>query len=89
MLRLGLRVSLATDDEGILGNDIVNEYAMAIAHSDITYEELKAMTMNSVETSFLDADSRRRLGEDLNRDFERFERAWSLRVGRRALPSPN
>ncbi|MBI1784974.1 hypothetical protein HYR69_07505, partial [Candidatus Sumerlaeota bacterium] len=82
MLRLGLRVSLSTDDEGILDTDIVNEYLKAVTHSDVTYNELKQMTFNSIETSFAEPELREKLLADLKKDFDNFEREWSLKAGR-------
>ena len=76
-LRLGLPVSLSTDDEGIFVTDITNEYMVAISYTDITHEELKQMSYNSITTSFADEALKAELLNELDEDFERFEATWS------------
>jgi len=75
-LRLGLPVSLSTDDEGIFGTDISNECVIAINHTDITHAELKAMSFNSLATSFAAPDIRSALTRQLEADFQHFEETW-------------
>ena len=74
--RLGLPVSLSTDDEGIFETDISNECVIAINHTDIVHAELKAMSFNSVATSFAAPDIRSALTRQLETDFQRFEETW-------------
>ncbi|MCP4114415.1 MAG: hypothetical protein GY737_03240 [Desulfobacteraceae bacterium] len=76
-LRLGLPVSLSTDDEGIFVTDIINEYKIAIRHTDITHGELKQMAYNSIETSFAGEAVKTRLLKKLDTDFADFEARWS------------
>ena len=75
-LRLGLPVSLSTDDEGIFVTDITNEYMIAISYTDITHEELKQMSYNSITTSFADDVLKAELMNQLDEEFERFEAKW-------------
>lgn len=75
-LRLGLPISLSTDDEGIFDTDINNECELAINHSDITYAELKKMSFNSIETSFADDSDKAQLLKKLNQSFIDFEKRW-------------
>jgi adenosine deaminase len=72
-LRLGIPVSLSTDDEGILDTEINQECQVAIRESDVTYAELKQMAFNSIETSFADPATRATLLSRLKESFERFE----------------
>lgn len=76
-LRLGLPVSLSTDDEGMFITDIANEYKIAIAYTDITHEELKQMAFNSIETAFVDDTVKGDLLRKLRHEFELFEEKWS------------
>jgi len=76
LLRLGLRVSLSTDDEGILATDITNEFAVAIAHTDITYAEVRQLVLNSIETSFAAHDEKERLRATVENDLREFEKLW-------------
>ncbi|MFL5814891.1 MAG: hypothetical protein ACJ763_15050 [Bdellovibrionia bacterium] len=72
-LRLGIPVSLSTDDEGILDTEINQECQVAIQESDVTYAELKQMAFNSIDTSFAEPATREKLRERLKESFERFE----------------
>jgi hypothetical protein len=75
-LRLGLPVSLSTDDEGMFGTDIANECRIALGHTDVTHAEMKAMSFNSLATSFAQPEVRESLEERLRVEFERFEERW-------------
>lgn len=75
-LRLGLRVSLSTDDEGILGTDINNECVTAITYSDLNYKELRDMSLNSLETAFAPHAIIDPLRKKLLADLAAFESAW-------------
>ena len=75
-LRLGLPVSLSTDDEGIFDTDIINECRLAVADTDLNYAEWKQMAMNSIETSFASEADKVQLLRDLQDRFTAFERSW-------------
>jgi len=75
-LRLGLPVSLSTDDEGIFDTDINRECELAIAKTDITYAELKAMAFNSLSTSFASDEDKKSLLGILSARFQQFETRW-------------
>jgi adenosine deaminase CECR1 len=72
-LRLGLPVSLSTDDEGIVDTDINQECREAIETSDITYIEMKKMAFNSIESSFLSLPEKSALLALLATQFREFE----------------
>ena len=76
-LRLGLRPSLSTDDEGMLETDINHECETAISVSDMSYAELKQLVMNSIETSFAKPATKKALLEQLDISFKSFEKNWS------------
>lgn len=75
-LRLGLPVSLSTDDEGIFEIDINHECEIAINDSDVTYFEMRQMAINSIETSFASAEDKSALLKTLNVSFANFEKNW-------------
>ena len=76
-LRLGLPVSLSTDDEGIFETDINHECEIAVEQTDITYAEFKQMAFNSITTSFAsDSDKQALLGK-LTDNFNKFEKTSS------------
>ncbi|MCM2278418.1 MAG: hypothetical protein NDJ89_10120 [Oligoflexia bacterium] len=76
-LRLGLPVSLSTDDEGIFESDINRECETAITSSDVTYAELKRMALNSIDTSFAESTDKARLREKVLEQFRRFESEYA------------
>jgi adenosine deaminase len=73
-LRLGLPVSLSTDDEGIFQTDINNECVVAVGQTDVTYYEYKEMAFNSIRTAFVADDVKQRLLKELTDRFDRFEK---------------
>ncbi len=74
--RLGMKVSLSTDDEGIFESDISDECELAIEHTDIQYSELKQMMFHSIESSFANQLEKLELEANLHRDFANFEERW-------------
>lgn len=76
-LRLGLPVSLSTDDEGILRTEIANECWVAVQNTDIQYVELAEMARNSIAGGFMDDDLRNELMADLEIALTAFEASWS------------
>ena len=76
-LRLGLPVSLSTDDEGMFITDITNEFRIAIKYTDITHAEVKQMAYNGLETAFSDEMLKTELIEKLTAEFAAFESQWS------------
>lgn len=78
-LRLGLPVSLSTDDEGIFQTDINNECVVAVGQTDVTYYEYKEMAFNSIRTAFAAADVKQRLLKELTARFDRFEAGYTVR----------
>jgi len=75
-------------DEGIFESDISNECTIAINQSDITHAELKAMSFNSLATSFAAPDLRSSVTRQLETDFALFEAVWKdLALGDASTPS--
>jgi adenosine deaminase len=64
-LRLGLPVSLSTDDEGVFDTDIDHECELAVGRTDLAYSEFKRMAFNSIETSFASETDKKALLADL------------------------
>jgi adenosine deaminase len=52
-MKAGVPVAIATDDEGVARSDITNEYQRAVEEQGATYAELKRISRNSAEYSFL------------------------------------
>jgi hypothetical protein len=74
-LRLGLPVSLSTDDEGIFEMDIDRDCELAVGGTDLTYAEFKRMAFNSIETSFAAEADKKALLAGLTARFAEFEKS--------------
>ena len=72
-LRAGVPVVVATDDEGVARSDLTNEYQRAVEEHGLSYGELKGISRNSIEYSFLPASEKTRLKGELEAAFTRFE----------------
>jgi len=72
-LRLGMPVSLSTDDEGIFEIDINDECVLAVAQTDLTYSEFREMAFNSIRTSFAPEKLMQQMLQELRNRFEQFE----------------
>lgn len=72
-LRAGVPVVLATDDEGVARSDLTNEYQRAVEEQGSTYMELKQLSRNSIEFSFLGSEEKARARKKLEAAFDTFE----------------
>jgi adenosine deaminase len=72
-LRAGVPVVIATDDEGVARSDLTNEFQRAVEEQSLGYRELKEMSRNSIQYSFLPAQEKARLGQRLDAAFASFE----------------
>ena len=72
-LKVGVPVTISTDDEGVARSDITHEYMKLMREHDVTYSQVKQMVRNSLEYSFLPASERAEAQRRLERDFVKFE----------------
>jgi len=56
-MKYGVPVALSTDDEGVARSNMTHEYLRAVESYHLTYTELKRMTRQSIEHSFLPGES--------------------------------
>ena len=56
-MKYGVPVAIATDDEGVARSDMTHEYLRAEESYRLPYTELKRMTRQSLEHSFLPGES--------------------------------
>jgi adenosine deaminase len=75
-LRAGVPVVIATDDEGVSRSDLTNEYQRAVEEHGLSYRELKEISRNSIEHSFLPGEAKARLRDRLEAAFARFEQRY-------------
>ena len=89
-LRLGLPISLSTDDEGIFETSIENECVQAVKKTDLNYAEMKSMIYNSISTSFATEAEKHRFKSRLDSEFAAFENKWSANTvaGQKNLQAP-
>lgn len=68
----GVPVALATDDQGILRNDITEEYRLAFSQHGLGYRDLKVAVRASIEHSFLEGESLWRANAEATLDADRY-----------------
>src|SRR4029077_6567374 len=56
-MKYGVPVAISTDDEGVARSDMTHEYLRAVESYRLPYTELKRMTRQSIEHSFLPGES--------------------------------
>lgn len=56
-MKYGVPVALSTDDEGVNRSDMTHEYLRAVEDFHLSYTDLKRMTRQSLEHSFLPGES--------------------------------
>lgn len=71
--RHAVPLALSTDDEGVSRIDLTHEYQRAVETYDLTYEDLKRLSMNSLQYSFLSSNDKASLVERLDDRFADFE----------------
>lgn len=72
-LRLGIPVSLSTDNDGIFDTNISKECIAAVSTTDVSYAELQAMSFNSISTSFARTETKNILIDRLRQSYTLFE----------------
>lgn len=75
-LRLGIPVSLSTDNDGIFDTNISKECIAAVTTTDVSYAELQQMSFNSISTSFANAKYKDILTNRLRQSFTLFEQEY-------------
>ena len=75
-LRFGIPVALSTDDRGMWDSTLTDEYFVAVREFDLTWEELRTLSRNSLAHAFLEEDVKARLLAELDAETEAFQRAF-------------
>ena len=76
LLRHGVPVALASDDEGVLRTSLSEQFAQAARAHGLGYRALKRMAVASLRHAFLPRAVRARLLREQAADFRRFERRY-------------
>jgi len=79
--RAGVPVCLTTDDEGVSRSNLTMEYVKAVERYDLGYDDIKTISRDCLEHSFLPEDTKAERLAMLDAAFERFEK--SLATGYR------
>ena len=85
-LRFGIPVCLNTDDRGMFGSDLTDEYYTAVPLYHLTWPEIVALGRNSLAYAFLQPDKKLALLADYDRRVAAFEAKYSHGDWTAALP---
>jgi len=80
----GIPVALATDDEGVSRIDLSHEYQRAVETYDLSYDDVKVLSRDSLAYGFLADDEKERLLLEFDRRLAAFEATFAPR--RSGLP---
>ena len=78
-LRTGIPVALSTDDRGMWNSTMTDEFYVAVREFDLSWEEIRQLSRNSLTYSFLEDDLKAQLLEQLNSRLASFESRFSAR----------
>jgi adenosine deaminase CECR1 len=77
LMRFGIPVCLNTDDRGMWGSTLTDEYFVAVRHFNLSWAELTQLGRNSLEYSFVQSSEKQRLIDSYNAAVQRFESRYS------------
>jgi adenosine deaminase len=75
--KAGVKTALSTDDEGVSRGNLTEEYVKAIQRYDLSYEDVKELSRNSLEYSFLPGQSLY-INGDYTKIRKEFEKIWNV-----------
>lgn len=73
-LRTGIPVALSTDDRGMWDSTMTDEFFVAVTEFDLSWEEVKQLSRNSLAHAFVSPEIRQALLETYELRIRRFER---------------
>ena len=73
-LRTGIPVALSSDDRGMWESTMTDEFFVAATEFRLSWEEIKALTRNSLEHAFVPKERKERLLREYEERIVRFER---------------
>ena len=76
-LRFGIPVCLNTDDRGMWGSDLTDEYYTAVTLYRLTWPEIVTLGRNSLSYGFMEPELKTRLLADYDRRVAEFERRYA------------
>jgi len=72
-LRTGIPVALSTDDRGMWESTMTDEFFVAVTEFNLSWDEIKLLSRNSLQYSFAEADLKERLLRDFDNRMQKFE----------------
>lgn len=88
-LRTGIPVALSTDDRGMWDSNMTDEFFVAVKEFDLTWDEIKQLSRNSLEHAFVQADTKQDLLQDYEDRIADFERNMERNGIEKLDPMPN
>ena len=76
-LRTGIPVALSTDDRGMWDSTMTDEFFVAVTEFDLSWDEIKLLSRNSLAHAFVSPPIRQNLLENYDARIEQFERQMS------------
>jgi adenosine deaminase CECR1 len=73
-LRTGIPVALSTDDRGMWDSTMTDEFFVAVSEFNLSWEEVKALSRNSLQYSFLAPQLKQTLLQAFDNRMAKFER---------------
>jgi adenosine deaminase len=83
--RLGVKVSLSSDNRTVSNTDAPNEYVKLYKYSGLTYKDLKQMVINGFEAAFIPEPKKSLILEDVRRRFKQLEQEPEMIQGIRKM----
>ncbi len=87
-LRIGIPVALSTDDRGMWESTITDEFFVATTEFDLSWEEIKLLSRNSLQYAFVSDQEKTRLLQDFDKRIATFERSMAKYGIDRVGPMP-
>ena len=72
-LRIGIPVALSTDDRGMWDSTMTDEFFVAVKEFNLSWDEVRMMSRNSLAYAFVQADEKTRLLRDFDERMTKFE----------------
>jgi adenosine deaminase CECR1 len=76
-LRTGIPVALSTDDRGMWDSTMTDEFFVAVKEYNLSWQEIRQLSENSLRFAFVDDATRTRLLETYRSAIEKFEKKMS------------
>jgi adenosine deaminase CECR1 len=74
-LRTGIPVALSTDDRGMWDSTMSDEFFVAVTEYNLSWDEIKLLSRNSLQHAFVDAATKARLLSTFDERMTKFERS--------------